>query len=204
MPSLYTALTVGVENAAVRHVYGTNTISHILRHNEVIEIVLNNGDDGTHPFHLHGHNFQLVYRSDEGAGEYIYNNSMVFPRIPMRRDTVFVRPNGNLLIRFRADNPGVWLFHCHIEWHMSQGLVATIIEAPMQLQGLEIPEDHLAACYSAGVPTKGNAAGNINDPLDLTGENTPPPPLPEGFTAKGYIALAASCLSAFIGLRTIA
>ncbi|KAH7361463.1 iron transport multicopper oxidase FET3 [Plectosphaerella cucumerina] len=204
VPSLYSALTVGKEHAANPKVYGTNTISHVLNHNEVIQIVLNNGDDGTHPFHLHGHNFQLVHRSEEDAGVFIDDESVKLPEVPMRRDTVMVRGNGNLVIRFRADNPGVWLFHCHIEWHMDQGLIATIIEAPAQIQALSIPGDHLAACDAGKAPSRGNAAGNTKDVLDLTGENRPPPPLPEGFTAKGYIALIASCVSAFIGLGTIA
>ncbi|CRK11223.1 hypothetical protein BN1723_017219, partial [Verticillium longisporum] len=126
VPSLYSALTVGGANATDARVYGTHTISHVLRHHDVVELVLNNGDDGKHPFHLHGHNFQVVHRSGPDAGVYIDDESHVPPKVPMRRDTVYAEPNGNFVIRFRADNPGVWLFHCHIEWHMDQGLVATI------------------------------------------------------------------------------
>ncbi|RXG42243.1 hypothetical protein VDGE_07226 [Verticillium dahliae] len=204
VPSLYSALTVGGANATDARVYGTHTISHVLRHHDVVELVLNNGDDGKHPFHLHGHNFQVVHRSGPDAGVYIDDESHVPPKVPMRRDTVYAEPNGNFVIRFRADNPGVWLFHCHIEWHMDQGLVATIVEAPLALQAQEIPADHLDACRKGGVPTAGNAAGNTRDVFDLRGENKPVPRLPEGFTAKGYIALVASCVSAFIGLASIA
>ena len=226
VPSLYTALTVGKEHAANPIVYGTNSIAHVLEHNQVIEIIVNNADDGTHPFHLHGHNFQLIHRSEEDAGPFERAKSgdlgnrradskgrmseagtvvdAAFPKVPMRRDTVYVRGNGNIVLRFRSDNPGVWLFHCHIEWHMDQGLVATIVEAPAALQDLEIPEGHLDVCKTAGILTHGNAAGNTKDALDLRGENRPPPPLPDGFTGKGYIAMIASCASAFIGLTTIA
>ena len=204
VPSLYSALSVGGELASDPRVYGKYTSAHVLGHNEVVQIVLNNGDDGTHPFHLHGHNFQLVHRSEEDAGVFIDDESIKFPSVPMRRDTVLVRGNGNIVIRFRSDNPGVWLFHCHIEWHMDQGLIATIVEAPAQLQGMQVPADHVAACDAAGVPARGNAAGNVKDALDLRGENAPPPALPEGFTAKGYIALLASIASALIGLGTIA
>lgn len=203
VPSLYTALTVGAGNSTISRVYGTNTNSHVLKHNNVIEIVLNNGDDGKHPFHLHGHNFQVVYRSPEDAGVYSQDQEVALSKTPMRRDTVFVEPNGNIVLRFRSDNPGVWLFHCHIEWHMDQGLVATIIEAPDALQDLEIPQDHRDVCRSAGVPTAGNAAGNTKDVLDLTGENRAVAPLPEGFTAKGYVALFFSCLAALMGLAVI-
>ncbi|KAK1655832.1 multicopper oxidase [Colletotrichum phormii] len=205
VPSLYSALTVGDSNAANPRVYGTNSIARVLKHNEIIEIVLNNEDDGKHPFHLHGHQFQVVHRSDEDAGAFSNSTDDIsnFPRYPVRRDTLIVEGNGNFVIRFKANNPGVWLFHCHIEWHMDQGLIATIIEAPDVLQGLEVPKDHLEACRAGGVPTKGNAAGNTKDVLDLIGENRPVGPLPEGFTPKGYVAMFFSCVAAFMGLAVI-
>ncbi len=46
----------------------------------------------------------------------------------MRRDTLLVRPNGHIVLRFKSDNPGVWLFHCHIEWHVDSGLIMTFVE----------------------------------------------------------------------------
>jgi iron transport multicopper oxidase len=92
-----------------------------------------------------------------------------------------VHPNGNLVLRFKADNPGVWLFHCHIEWHVDSGLIATMVEAPLELQqSLKIPADHVAACEAAGTPYAGNAAGNTVNLLDLSGQNAPPSPLPDG------------------------
>ncbi|KDN72372.1 putative multicopper oxidase [Colletotrichum sublineola] len=203
VPSLYTALTVGAEHAADPRVYGAHSIPYVLRHNDVVEIVLNNEDDGKHPFHLHGHQFQVVHRSDEDAGHFANGTSVAPPRRPMRRDTLLVEGNGNFVIRFRANNPGVWLFHCHIEWHMDQGLIATIVEAPEALQGREIPKGHLDVCRAAGVPTRGNAAGNTRNVLDLTGENKPVGPLPDGFTPKGYVAMFFSCLAAFLGLGII-
>lgn len=108
VPTLYSALTTGPYANNVT-VYGSDTNSYVLPHNEVIEIVLNNNDPGKHPFHLHGHNFQVMYRSPEDWGFYDPQNHTAFPSKPMRRDTFWVRPNGNFVIRFRADNPGVWL-----------------------------------------------------------------------------------------------
>jgi iron transport multicopper oxidase len=32
----------------------------------------------------------------------------------MQRDVLMVRPQGHFVIRFRSDNPGVWLFHCKL------------------------------------------------------------------------------------------
>jgi iron transport multicopper oxidase len=115
-----------------------------------------------------------------------------------------LRPDGYIVLRFRADNPGVWLFHCHIEWHVDQGLIATMIEAPLDIQkSLTLPQDHIDACSAGNVPHAGNAAGNTINYLDLTGQNAAPGPLPNGFTPRGIVALTFSCISALIGLAVI-
>lgn len=183
-------------------IYGPNTNAFILGKNQVIEIVLNNNDPGKHPFHLHGHNFQAVVRSAANASSYVGNETL--PAVPMRRDTFMVQPNGNIVLRFRADNPGVWLFHCHVEWHVVSGLVATMIEAPEDLQkSLTIPEDHLEACKAQNIPIAGNAAGNTKNLLDLNGAARSPGPLPSGFEARGIVALVFSCLAAVLGMAVI-
>ncbi len=78
-----------------------------------MQVVINNVDPGKHPFHLHGHNFEVVYRSDDDAG--LFEESGItetdFSPIPARRDTVVVHPNGFMVWRFKADNPGVWLMY---------------------------------------------------------------------------------------------
>jgi iron transport multicopper oxidase len=93
---------------------------------------VNNHDPGKHPFHLHGHNFQAIVRGDDDSGDYdanaVINGSLVLPKKPMRRDVLLVRPNGHIVMRFKSDNPGLWLFHCHIEWHVDSGLVMTFVE----------------------------------------------------------------------------
>ncbi|KAF7899096.1 uncharacterized protein EAF01_008309 [Botrytis porri] len=205
VPTLYSVMSTG-DDAANAAVYGEFTHSFVLNHQQTIEIVVNNLDSGKHPFHLHGHNFQVIQRSDEDAGTFDSTNTTEtsYPAVPMRRDTVVLRPSGYLVLRFQSDNPGVWLFHCHIEWHVDQGLIATMIEAPLELQkSLTIPQDHIAACQAHGVPYTGNAAGNTEDYLDLQGANVAPGPLPAGFTAKGIVALVFSCLAALLGLATI-
>ncbi|KAI9695423.1 MAG: hypothetical protein M1820_008608 [Bogoriella megaspora] len=204
VPTLYSAISSG-DLAANSAIYGSSTNSFVLNHLDVVEIVLNNDDPGKHPFHLHGHNFQAVWRSDDDAGFWDPTASNVsFPAKPMRRDTFVVHPNGNIVLRFRADNPGVWLFHCHIEWHVDSGLIATLIEAPLALQEtLEIPEDHYQVCRDQGNLTAGNAAGNTVDLLDLKGENLPPAALPDGFTPRGIVALTFSIVSALLGLAAI-
>ena len=73
-----------------------------------MQIIVNNLDSGRHPFHLHGHHFQALYRSEDEAGTFEDANvtEADFPATPMRRDTFVLYPDGNIVLRFRADNPG--------------------------------------------------------------------------------------------------
>jgi iron transport multicopper oxidase len=60
-----------------------------------------------HPFHLHGHTFDVIRSA--GSSTYNFDN-------PIRRDTVSIGDTGdNVTIRFRTDNSGPWMLHCHID-----------------------------------------------------------------------------------------
>lgn len=214
VPTLYTVMSAGdlVTNEVV---YGEYTHPVVLKHNDVVQVVVNNGDTGSHPFHLHGHNFQVIDRAPSyGPSFYDYvdgdpvpydpNNHSAFPPIPARRDTFVLPPQGYFVMRFVADNPGVWFFHCHIDWHLAAGLGMLMIEAPTQMQQrLSIPQQHYDACRAAGVAYEGNAAGNTRDLLDLSGQNVQQPPLPDGFTGRGIAALVFSIITALLGIATI-
>ncbi|KAF9333152.1 ferroxidase fet3 [Podila minutissima] len=176
----------------------------ILAHNDMIEIVINNQDAGNHPFHLHGHVFQVVGRGDgvydPASGPYPFHFNTT--ENPLRRDTVLVRSEQNLAIRFKADNPGAWFFHCHIEWHLQAGLATTMIEAPEAMAGvLTVDPKHFEQCKALGIPYEGNAAGNQG--LGLTGQNVGPNPLSGTFTAKGNVALVFTIIAALMGLATV-
>lgn len=208
VPTLFTALSAPSEYVSNAAIYGKYTNPFVLEHGQVIEIILNNDDTGRHPFHLHGHAFQVISRSYDYAlhwnGTYSDSTDMA-PAVPMRRDTLTVEPMSNFVIRFRADNPGIWIFHCHIEWHMDSGLVATMVEAPAVLQQeMTVPQDFLDLCEADGIATSGNAAGNTEDWLDLSGQPSMLPFLPPGFTTKGYVALVFSCVAGILGISTIA
>ncbi|KAJ5851338.1 uncharacterized protein N7529_010723 [Penicillium soppii] len=170
VPTLYTANTVGPEFSSNPEVYG-QVNPFIVKYGDIVEIVINNHHPNLHPWHLHGHHFQVLQRSAVNGGYYtgLYNNVST---TPVKRDTIMVQNNGHAVLRFRADNPGVWLLHCHIEWHVEAGLMATIIEAPETFpQTLKAPPNsHYKACAAYPSPSSGNAAGN--DGLDMTGANT--------------------------------
>ena len=53
---------------------------------------------------------------------------------PPRRDVTFLPGRGWVVIAFPTDNPGAWLMHCHIAWHISQGLGVQFLEAKDQIR----------------------------------------------------------------------
>lgn len=115
VPTLYTVLSTG-DQATDPEVYGEYTHPFVLEKDEIVQIVVNNLDPGRHPFHLHGHHFQALYRAPDDAGT--FKDSGIteddFPSVPMRRDTLVVWPNGNIVLRFKADNPGKFeMMRCH-------------------------------------------------------------------------------------------
>lgn len=166
VPTLYTALSTG-QNTMNPTVYGSHVNPYVIQSGQIVDIVVNNLDTGGHPMHIHGHQPQVIYRS---SSAYTNSTKATFAPVPMRRDTVKVDAGGSIIMRYQANNPGVFLCHCHIEWHVEAGVTVTLIEAPDKLQqsGLRIPQDHLAACQAQGIPTSGNCAGNTRNPLDTS------------------------------------
>ncbi|KKY28050.1 putative multicopper oxidase type 1 [Diplodia seriata] len=168
-PSLYTALTTGF-NATDPAIYG-QTNAFVVAAGDVVQLVVNSNDLVTtnnsgrgHPMHLHGHVFQVVGQlADHWDGD-----DSSFPAVPMKRDTTVLFAGGSLVVRFRAGNPGVWMFHCHIEWHLDAGMASTIVEAPLDLQreGVVVPQNHLDSCRAMNLTTSGNCAGNTADLSD--------------------------------------
>lgn len=67
-----------------------------------------------HPMHLHGHAFRVISRN--GAPT----------RYREWQDTVLMAPRETVEIAFVADNPGDWMFHCHILEHQESGMMGVI------------------------------------------------------------------------------
>ena len=78
-------------------------------------------DSETHPWHLHGHDFWVL---GYGMGKFDpFNDPKKYNLVnPIKKNTVPLHPYGWTAIRFQADNPGVWLFHCHVEAHLFMGM----------------------------------------------------------------------------------
>lgn len=115
----------------------------------VIDILVQNFDDGNHPFHLHGYTF-FVLASGHG-----YPKQEMFDELdlsnPLRRDTVSVEGFGWTLIRFVADNPGVWAFHCHVSWHNEAGLAMQFVTKADEVALWTIPQDVRELCDAPGI-----------------------------------------------------
>jgi FtsP/CotA-like multicopper oxidase with cupredoxin domain len=52
---------------------------------------------------------------------------------PPQMDMLTMLPRGWAWIRFVADNPGVWPWHCHIAWHLQMGMLMLFMVAPEQI-----------------------------------------------------------------------
>ncbi|GAB2234152.1 hypothetical protein Droror1_Dr00003389 [Drosera rotundifolia] len=107
--------------------YGT--MVYKLDFNATVDVILQNANalkenvSEIHPWHLHGHDFWVL---GYGEGLFSEQDKETFNlENPPLRNSVVVFPYGWTAIRFVADNPGVWAFHCHIEphWHMGMGVV---------------------------------------------------------------------------------
>ncbi|KAF2264478.1 hypothetical protein CC78DRAFT_580261 [Lojkania enalia] len=85
-----------------------------------------------HPIHLHGHDFYIL---GSGTGNWDGTTNGLTFQNPTRRDTATLPGGGYLLIAFPADNPGVWVMHCHIAWHASQGLSVQFLERKAEIAG---------------------------------------------------------------------
>ncbi|KAF9735158.1 multicopper oxidase [Paraphaeosphaeria minitans] len=105
-----------------------------------IDILIQNFDDGNHPFHLHG-----PWISPEDLYDTLDLTN------PLRRDTASVEAFGWTLIRFVADNAGVWPFHCHLAWHNEAGLLMQFVTRADEIAKWSLPDDVKGLCAAEGI-----------------------------------------------------
>ncbi|CAG8434167.1 9205_t:CDS:10, partial [Scutellospora calospora] len=124
-----------------------------------VELVILNNITDPHPFHLHGHKFYIMGRGSGTAA----NTSAYNLVNPPYRDTATLPAKGWMTIRFFADNPGVWLLHCHIEWHVEMGMVIQLAERLTDLKKLTVPSSPESENKNANLLTsKGSEVIYIN------------------------------------------
>ncbi len=93
----------------------------VLKKGEPIRFLFRNPTRMDHPFHLHGHYFHVLGKP--GA---------LNRKDPVQKDTVNVPAGEDLVLQWRATNPGRWFFHCHIEWHLATGMARVIEIEPFR------------------------------------------------------------------------
>jgi FtsP/CotA-like multicopper oxidase with cupredoxin domain len=86
-----------------------------VREGQIVRLHLVNDTGEYHPMHIHGHVFTVL--SVDGrppAGS------------PLHLDTILVGPHETWDVAFLADNPGLWMVHCHVLLHASFGMSMTV------------------------------------------------------------------------------
>lgn len=79
-----------------------------------VKMTMDNQSAFPHPMHLHGHHMKLLSID----GEPIDSTRWV--------DSPLLMPRQRMEFAFVADNPGKWLFHCHVLEHHAAGLGALV------------------------------------------------------------------------------
>jgi FtsP/CotA-like multicopper oxidase with cupredoxin domain len=83
---------------------------------DVVTMRIVNHSGEVHPMHLHGHHALVVSR-----------DGVPSTGSPWWVDSLNVRDGESYVIAFKADNPGVWMDHCHNLPHATEGLVAHLM-----------------------------------------------------------------------------
>ena len=117
----------------------------IVKEGERVLIRLINAGTTIHPFHTHGHSFRVVATD----GNFVPEAAQI------TKDTIAIAPGERYDLLLVADNPGVWMVHCHIENHADNGMMTII-----QYEGV-LPSGPLAEGWN---PETGGLAVPSKDP----------------------------------------
>jgi len=89
---------------------------YVVRQGDVVVMRIDNHSGELHPMHLHGHHAVVIAR-----------NGVPATGSPWWMDSLDVLNNQTFDIAFVANNPGIWLDHCHQLKHAAQGMVAHLM-----------------------------------------------------------------------------
>ena len=90
----------------------------VVERGELAKVTIVNDTSGVHPMHLHGHHMLVLSR-----------NGHPVSGSPWWSDTLNVRGHERYEVAFRADNPGLWMDHCHNLGHAAAGLTMHVAYA---------------------------------------------------------------------------
>ncbi|WFD28129.1 hypothetical protein MNAN1_003135 [Malassezia nana] len=141
-PTLLSMMTEPVSYKMKPATYGPYSNVVVVLHLQMIELVILNFSDDKHPMHMHVSKFQVVHRVTDLRSHNPKENPLLEEgqKNPIRRNTVVLPPGGSVTIHFRADNPGAWFLHCHMDWHLDVGMAMVMVQAPnVAAQRMNIP-----------------------------------------------------------------
>jgi len=109
------------------HLY-PNVPMYVVREGDVAIMRIDNHSGDVHPMHLHGHHAVVLAR-----------NGIAATGSPWRVDSLNVGDKETFEIAFVANNPGVWMDHCHNLKHAAEGMVAHLmyegVSTPFRIGG---------------------------------------------------------------------
>jgi FtsP/CotA-like multicopper oxidase with cupredoxin domain len=91
---------------------------YVVEEGDVVVMEIENSSGESHPMHLHGHHAVVLSRDGEPA-----------TGSPFWMDSLEVASGESYRVAFVADNPGIWMDHCHNLPHATEGLVAHLMYA---------------------------------------------------------------------------
>jgi FtsP/CotA-like multicopper oxidase with cupredoxin domain len=87
-----------------------------VREGDIVHVTISNHSGEVHPMHLHGHH-AVVLRRD---GKPVTGSPWWFDSLDVQNGQTFE-------VAFVADNPGIWMDHCHNLKHAAQGMVTHLM-----------------------------------------------------------------------------
>lgn len=90
----------------------------VVEEGDLVHVTIANDTDAVHPMHLHGHHLLVLSR-----------DGVAVSGSPWWADTLNVQAGERFEVAFRADNPGIWMDHCHNLRHAADGLTMHVMYA---------------------------------------------------------------------------
>lgn len=116
-----------------------------------VRLIINNLGNQSHPMHLHGHRFWILGIGAAGAGSFQEQFALNWHNRPVLRDTIQIEEASWLVLLFIADNPGVWLVHCHIQWHIASGMrmvfysgINRLLDPPLETKYVVLMSEYMS------------------------------------------------------------
>lgn len=97
--------------------------------------MINGGTSTIHPMHLHGHDTRIV----------ALDGIELAPSAQFDRYTITVHPGESYDIEFVANNPGVWVFHCHELHHAGGGMIVPVVYEGSSVITPPVPQEESPA-----------------------------------------------------------